>query len=448
MKRCRCAGNTYDNFCKVAPSFHVDFFWKMAAVDLAYLQQVAVFILIIFKRLRRRRNRRNRQTWTRQWIQRRRTLGIVRNLQQELYLEDTEGFRQYLRMSPESFLHILDKIKDKITKEDTVMRQAITAKERLSVTLRFLATGESFRSLSFQYRMGERTISEIIKETTAAIVDTMKNEYLKTPSTEVEWKAIAKNFNEKWDFPLCLGALDGKHVAIRQPGYSGSQFFNYKHFFSVILLALVDADYRFIYVDIGAAGRCGDAGVFRESTLKKAMDDNSLNFPTAENLEETGPKCSYQIIGDDAFPLQHNIMKPYPHRNMDHNQKIFNYRLSRARRVVENAFGILANRFRVFSTTICLDPDFLDYIIMSACILHNFLIVNQSAHYNPPRFADYEEDNHVVQPGQWRREQNLRGLAVRDCARNTKTSAKGQRELLNEYFNGIGAVEWQEAMIQ
>ena len=146
----------------------------------------------------------------------------------------------------------------------------------------------------------------------------------------------------------CIGAIDGKHISIQQPSSTGSEFFNYKHFFSVILLALVDANYRFIYVDIGAAGRAGDSEVFGESTLKKALSSNNLNLPPPKSIQGISQKIDYNIVGDDAFPMATNLMKPYPYRNLEKGKCIFNYRLSRARRVVENAFGILSNRWRVF----------------------------------------------------------------------------------------------------
>ena len=101
--------------------------------------------------------------------------------------------------------------------------------------------------------------------------------------------------------------MDGKHIRIKQPNNSGSQFYNYKNFFSIILLALVDADYKFLFVDIGAAGGCGDAGVFNQSKLKSCMDHNDLNFPEPQLLQSTAEEehlCSYHTVGDDAFSLR------------------------------------------------------------------------------------------------------------------------------------------------
>lgn len=102
------------------------------------------------------------------------------------------------------------------------MRRAITARERLSLTLRFLATGETYKSLSFQYRIGATTVSDIVKHTCAALHQVLKDDFLKTPKSEDEWREIANGFEDKWQFPHCLGALDGKHIYIQPPAHSGS----------------------------------------------------------------------------------------------------------------------------------------------------------------------------------------------------------------------------------
>lgn len=83
------------------------------------------------------------------------------------------------------------------------------------------------------------------------------------------------------------------------------------------------------------------------------------------------------ILADAAFPLQQHILKPYPFKHMTKEERIFNYRLSRGRRVVENAFGILANRFRIFLTPINMSRDKVVLITTACCILHNFIKINQ-----------------------------------------------------------------------
>jgi hypothetical protein len=266
-----------------------------------------------------------------------------------------------------------------------------------------------------------------------------------TPSTVEEWSKVAEEFLQRWNYPCCIGAIDGKHIAIQQPSHSGSEFFNYKHFFSIILLALVDANYKIIYVDVGAAGRAGDAGVFNDSVLKNALIANALNIPPPENIEGlSDSQINHHIIGDDAFPMGMNMMKPYPHRRLEKENRIFNYRLSRARRVVENAFGILANRFRVFLTTIKLSPDIVTDLVLATSCLHNYMVEINKHTYTSVRDVE-DVVNHTFTGGEWRKDPPLTGLAPA-LGKNPPRSAKEQRSLLTTYFNTVGSVPWQDFM--
>jgi hypothetical protein len=174
-------------------------------------------------------------------------------------------------------------------------------------------------------------------------------EVMPEPSEE-QWKAIATDFWNIWNFPNCIGAVDGKHVNIEAPANSGSVYFNYKKTFSVVLLALVDATYNFIMIDVGSFGRSSDGGIFSHSALGRRMENGSLNIPLDSCLPGTNIKAPFVIVGDEAFPLKTYLMRPYPGRQSSGNDCMtcFNNRLSRARRVSEIAFGILAQKFRIF----------------------------------------------------------------------------------------------------
>ena len=150
---------------------------------------------------------------------------------------------------------------------------------------------------------------------------------------------MASHFMQRWNIPNSVGALDGKHIAIHKPHRSGSMFFNYKKVFSVVLLALVDADYKFICVDLGA--------IFRSSGLSKALECNSLNLPQDSVVQGIEGNVPFFVVADEAFSAKRNLIKPFCQRHLTIRNRIFNYRCSRARRVAENAFGILANRFRI-----------------------------------------------------------------------------------------------------
>jgi hypothetical protein len=86
-------------------------------------------------------------------------------------------------------------------------------------------------------------------------------------------------FKAKWNFPNCCGAVDGKHCQMKRPDTSCSQFYNYKGTCIIILFALVYADYRFVFIDVGSNGRVNGGAVFRISSLNSAMENNLLNWP-------------------------------------------------------------------------------------------------------------------------------------------------------------------------
>ena len=148
-------------------------------------------------------------------------------------------------MSPHRFDHLLSLIEPFITKKSTNFREPISAGERLSLTLRFLATGESQQSLSFAYRIGKATVNNILRETSDAIYKLVAPAYLRPPSTKEDWIAIANDFENIWNLPHVIGAIDGKHIRIMCPAHTGAQFHNYKGIFSLQFLAVCDTRYCF-----------------------------------------------------------------------------------------------------------------------------------------------------------------------------------------------------------
>ncbi|CAH2016404.1 unnamed protein product [Acanthoscelides obtectus] len=102
------------------------------------------------------------------------------------------------------------------------------------------------------------------------------NYFLQFPKTTEEWKKIALDFQERWDFPHCLGAMDGKHVQITAPVGSGSYYFNYKKTSSIVLMGIANANYEFIYCDVGTNGRVSDGGVIENTKFMKYLAANKF----------------------------------------------------------------------------------------------------------------------------------------------------------------------------
>ena len=141
-------------------------------------------------------------------------------------------------------------------------------------------------------------------------------------------------------------------------------------------MALVDANYRFLYCNIGVNGRISDGGVYRRCNLSELVDDpqNPLSIPNKKPLPGRNTSVPYVFIADEAFPLKEHILEPYANRGQSEMEFIFSKRLSRARRVVENAFGIMTSRFRVLSSEIDLEPKKVDKIVLACCVLSNLLL--------------------------------------------------------------------------
>ena len=253
------------------------------------------------------------------------------------------------------------------------------------------------------------------------------------------FEQIANDFLLQWNFPNCVGAIDGKHIRIQCPSNSGSLYYNYKNFFSIVLLALVDANYKFIVIDVGSYGKEGDSGIFNKSIMGQAIREGKMKFPMDKVLPGSNVTAPHVIVGDEAFRLSKNMLKPYTKKvaSQEISRKFFNYRLCRARRVSENAFGILSQTFRIFYSPIAVLPDTTDNIVTATCCLHNILrdehINNTSARqqHSEPSQAGFNMVP-MVRAGGFA---DAEGFAIRDRFR--------------AYFSSPeGAVEWQEDSVQ
>jgi len=202
-----------------------------------------------------------------------------------------------------------------------------------------------------------------------------------------------------------------------------------------------------MYVDIGQTGSGSDAGVFNESPFKAAIEAGTLNLPEADPVPYGNQPVEYFLVGDDAFALKTWLMKPLPLRNMTHQQRVYNYRLSRARRVVENAFGLLAARFRCLLHTLPLATDRVIKITHACSVLHNFLRLRNPTVDVATLDQEDPQHNHEIIPGSWRQDAQLPDMELLYRG-NTSRAAKEQRNYLMEYVNSpVGSVPWQDGLL-
>ena len=148
------------------------------------------------------------------------------------------------------------------------MRESISTSERLAVALRYCVTGNVQRKIAANYGISRSTTCKIIIETRDAIWTVlMRGGFLTCLSTEEEWKEISQSFENKWNFPHAIGALDGKHIVMLVPHNTGAGYFNYKKTPSVVLLVICNANYEFILFDIGDSCRQGNGSAYANSHI-------------------------------------------------------------------------------------------------------------------------------------------------------------------------------------
>ena len=144
----------------------------------------------------------------------------------------------------------------------------------------FLGCRRSYAALAVSFRLGISTIRYIIEEVCEAIWKTRAPLHKPLPITEL-LLATSKEFYLKWNFPNCVGSIDGKHIWLKCPSNSGSIYYNYRHYYSIVLQGLADARYRYIAIDVGAYGKQSDSGVFRHSSLYQLLSSNNFNIRNA-----------------------------------------------------------------------------------------------------------------------------------------------------------------------
>ena len=154
-----------------------------------------------------------------------------------------------------------------------------------------------------------------------------------------------------------------KHIGIIYPKYASSKFYKHKGFYSIVLIAFVDYNYRFLMVEVGCQGGISDRELFKNLHINFALKQNKLNFPDPIPLPENDnpfwqwfnneQRFPLVFVGENSFPLSQNCMKSYSTKHLLEEMCIFSYRLSQFRRVSENTFGIRTNTFKWFQLAPC-----------------------------------------------------------------------------------------------
>lgn len=296
---------------------------------------------------------------------------------------------------------------------------------------RFLDHCGPFGVITFNYQLNERTVRNIIHTTCNAIWTCLSPVVMPSPNAE-SWIKIEKGFSKKWNYPNAIGALDGKYVVVEK-----SPNFNYKNNSRFLLMALVDADDKFITADVGKYVKNGNKTDFRDSQFGKKLLSNKLNVPSSKLLPNTNTLLPHVMIANEAFPLNTHIMRPFPGPQLLNNElnKIYNYRHNRALSVCKNAFGMLCKKFRIYTQKLQVSPKHLDTIVLATICLHNFLKDDAKNLWQPDELDGGDEATVGLQ--------DLQGIGG-----NSSFEAFDIRENFKQYFgSSAGRIRGQRSMI-
>ncbi|XP_035786321.1 putative nuclease HARBI1 [Anopheles albimanus] len=390
-------------------------------MDISYDEELLLLLLSVAKKRTKKRE------WIRPFLQERPEMGEFQILCREL-ASDEDKFFQHYRMSRQSFEELHNILKDEISVITTNFRSSITSKERLAVCLRYLAVGGSQRDIADSYRIGRSTVSGIVTQVCEKIWQVLQPTYLPVPTREV-WENAAMEFQARWGFPNCTGAIEGKHVHIRRP-IDESRVCSYKGFHSLVCLTVIDAMYRFLIVDVGNYGVNGENAILHDSNFIDNYFDN-LEYPQPTTLPGSDIIVPYVFLGNESFGLKTFLMRPYPKITcVDRtDRQEFNAQLSRGRTVVDKAFGMLTSNWKVFLKPIDCKPEGADALVKATCCLHNFLL-EQNSHLTD---IDYKPE---VQPP--RSKSDKKNDALKPIGKTNSRSSRDAlevRDLFTEYFS-------------
>lgn len=245
----------------------------------------------------------------------------------------------------------------------------------MAVGLKSLATTCDMLTIASLFGIGRSSAHLYFTQFVNAVFNEIVPQTIQFPETNDHLKKMAEDFETMWGFPMVIGAIDGTHIPFNPPTNLTSDFHNYKGWSSVMAIAICDATGKATWIASGFPGRMSDSGAFKGTDLYKKISQHGVMPQTSRTIN--GVKVPFTILGDSGFALESWLLKPFTyHSALSQNQKIFNYRLSRARRTVENMFGRVKLRWRRLLRGLDVQYERTHKVINVAFALHNICETN------------------------------------------------------------------------
>lgn len=274
----------------------------------------------------------------------------------------TEGqFFSHMRITKEAFRDLIELLKTS-TRKYNVGGQGydqVPLDDALMMALWYLASKTTFREIGNLFGYHSGTVNRLF----IRLINVLNS----TEALQIKWpddlQNVSNDFQARSTFPGVVGAIDGTHIKIRPPAVVQKDYNSRKCVHTMVLLAVCDAHKRFTMVATGIPGSVADQRCFGMTRLGQSVKSCPNEFIQSKD---------FHIIGDSAFALEFNVMKPYiDNGHLTVDEVRFNQRLSQTRQVIENAFAMLKTRFRGLMY-LEVDIEHAAPIIKACCKLHNF----------------------------------------------------------------------------
>ena len=256
------------------------------------------------------------------------------------------------------------------------MRQPVSVETQVALTLYYLSDEGRLRKTANSFGLARSTVSIAIRRVCNAISNHLGPQYIKLLKTVSEVEEKTKNFLKQFNFPQCLGAVDGTHINIKQPGSNATDYVNRKSHFSINVQACCDYSCRFMDVVVKWPGSVHDARIFVNSTLNRMLRSGEIPRCPKRIVDNEDPIQVF-ILGDPAYPLLPYVMKEYAKGGGTQHEQYFGFRLCSARNVIECAFRRLKARFAALKRDMDINLDDLPSVVHSCFVLHNFCEENK-----------------------------------------------------------------------
>ena len=349
-----------------------------------------------------------------------------------IYHGSDNRFKKTFRVTRTTFNNILNSIRQDIDK-DNITEGPITPECRLAICLYRLGRGDYLYTVAELFGVGVSTVQSIVLEVSRSIVKNLwKSAVMELfPSNTDQVTAKIIDMEQLWQFPCAWGAVDGCHLPIVCP-YGGEEarkeYHNFKNFYAIVMMAIVDAKDRFVWVSVGFPGNSHDSVIFQSTQLWTDITENNIIPSIGKNIHDV--TVNPLILGDSAFPFRTWLLKPYGRDVLSPKKSNFNYRLGRARIVSEKAFGQLKSRWRILHRRSECEPETVKDTALACVVLHNLCIANGNGD-NLPEHLDLLHD---CSKNTRDREKVRQLLQMRSCARirDSSTAAEAVRAALAE----------------